>query len=557
MGVGDGMGEIFVSYKRENRQSVEPLVRGLKNHGLSVWWDAEIEGGSRWRQEILEKLEMADVVVVVWSKESAGKLGEFVQDEAGHAKARGTYLPVTIDGTEPPLGFRQVQVLPLIDWQGDEDEVQFKALLRVLRAKFEPRAIGVKVPQSEIMQHKPFMPSDHSDRPSIAVLPFRHPPNDDDQAYFAEGMAEDIIAGLSRSRLLRVTSRQSSLSYDAETVSTAQVCADLAVRYLVRGQIRRMGRKARVRVDLIDGDTDAVVWSGHQDRPIDEIFELQDSITNGIVGTIEPALLDLEQHRAARRTQNLRHWDLFIRGRYHYWRGTFEHFRKAEEILLKALQIDPHDAPTLVLLALSQLGDIWGGRTKNFGETIKRAHDYAVRAVASDPRDATTHYALGIVLSLVGQFDQGMAEQRRSLDLNPGNAHALGELGRLLAFRGDPDESLKTSAEALTTSPNDPHDWLWLRSMSIAALRAARPEEALIYAQDALTRRPDFFFLHLQLAACSQRVGDHASARIACAKGIEMNDHYSLAALEWGHPYGKKSDLENFVGALREAGWNG
>ncbi|WP_336987092.1 TIR domain-containing protein [Altererythrobacter aquiaggeris] len=551
------MSEIFVSYKRENRPVVEHLVCGLKNHGLNVWWDAEIEGGSRWRQEILDKLEMAAVVIVVWSKESAGQLGEFVQDEAAHAKARGTYLPVSIDGTDPPLGFRQVQVLPLIDWQGGEDENQFKALLRALRARFEPRAKTVRSAEPDPVPHKPFMFSDHSDRPSIAVLPFRHPPNDADQAYFAEGMAEDIIAGLSRSRLLRVTSRQSSLSYDAETVSTAQACADLSVRYLVRGQIRRMGSKARVRADLIDGDTDEVVWSGHQDRPIDEIFELQDSITNGIVGTIEPALLDLEQNRAARGSQDLRHWDLFIRGRYHYWRATFEHFRKAEEILLKALKLDPHDAPTLVLLALSQLGDIWGGRTKNFVETVKRANDYATRAVAADPRDATTHYALGIVLSLMGRFDQGMAEQRRSLDLNQGNAQALGELGRLLAFRGDPDEALEVNAEALSLSPNDPHDWLWLRSMSVAALRAGRPEEALRHARDALTRRPDFFFLHLQLAACSQRAGDNASARAACARGVELNDKYSLAALEWGHPYSERDDLEDFVGALREAGWTG
>ena len=92
------------------------------------------------------------------------------------------------------------------------------------------------------------------DRPSIAVLPLRHPPGDDEQAYFAEGMAEDIIAGLSRSSLLRVTSRQSSLSYQAEGVTTAKVCTDMGVRYLLRGQIRKMGPNVRVRVDLIDGE---------------------------------------------------------------------------------------------------------------------------------------------------------------------------------------------------------------------------------------------------------------------------------------------------------------
>ena len=129
------------------------------------------------------------------------------------------------------------------------------------------------------------------DRPSIAVLAFRHPPGDDEQAYFAEGMAEDIIAGLSRSSLLRVTSRQSSLSYQADGAPTAKVCNDLGVRYLLRGQIRKMGPNVRVRVDLIDGESDQVVWSSGQDTPLEEIFTLQDSITNSIVATIEPALL--------------------------------------------------------------------------------------------------------------------------------------------------------------------------------------------------------------------------------------------------------------------------
>lgn len=549
--------DVFVSYKRENQERIEPLVRALQNQGLSLWWDVEIHAGARWRQTILEKLELARVVIVAWSQESAGHLGEFVQDEAAHAKARGVYLPISIDGTPPPLGFRQVQVLPLVQWAGDEDSTHFRALLRTVRAMLDQGARQADPSAFQSASPTSLKTSTVLDRPSIAVLPFRHPPGDDDQAYFAEGMAEDIIVGLSRSRLLRVTSRQSSLAYDAERSSTAQACADLSVRYLVRGQIRRMGGKVRVRVELIDGDSDEVAWAGHQDRPLAEIFDLQDSITNGIVGTIEPALLCREQDLAVRRPQSVKHWDLFIRGRYHFWRSTYEHFQQAEEQLLKALELEPDDAPTLVLLAMTQLGDIWGGRTSDFQQTIKRAHHYAVRAVAADPRDATTHYALGIVLTLFGQFDQAMAEQRRSLDLSPGNAQALGELGRLLAFRGNAEEALALNAEALSLSPTDPHDWLWLRSMSIAALRLGHPDEALTHAQNALTRRPDFFFLHLQAAVCWQKIDDHQAARAACAHGMKMNEHYSLSALKWGHPFVDDHDLDDFVATLRSAGWTG
>ena len=395
------------------------------------------------------------------------------------------------------------------------------------------------------------------DRPAIAVLPFRHPPGDEEQAYFAEGMAEDIIAGLSRSSLLRVTSRQSSLSYQADGVTTAQVCADLGVRYLLRGQIRKMGPNVRVRVDLIDGESDQVIWSSGQDTPLEDIFTLQDSITNSIVATIEPALLNREQSIALKRPKTIQHWDLFIRGRYHYWKATPQDYDTAEELLLEALELEPEDSQTLVLLAANTLGNIWAGRIKNFMQDVGRAHDYATRAVAADPYSAATHSELGIVLTLTGQFDAALAEQRRALELNPGYAQSLAELGRLLAFRGDAEEALVKISEALAMSPTDPHDWLWLRSSAIAYLRLGRLEEAKQYAQDALTRRPDFFFLHLLLAVCHHRLGEEDAARSECAKAVELNPDYAEMALRHGHPFGDPTDLTEFIEHLRANGWNG
>ena len=395
------------------------------------------------------------------------------------------------------------------------------------------------------------------DRPSIAVLPLRHPPGDEEQAYFAEGMAEDIIAGLSRSSLLRVTSRQSSLSYQADVADTHTICEDLGVQYLLRGQIRKMGPDVRVRVDLIDGETDQVVWSSGQDTPLDEIFTLQDKITNSIVGTIEPALLSREQKIALKRPKTIQHWDLFIRGRYHYWKATPRDYDLAEKLLLEALELEPEDSQTLVLLAANTLGTIWAGRAKNFLQEIGRAHDFATRAVAADPYSAATHSELGIVLTLTGQFDAAMAEQRRALELNPGYAQSLAELGRLLAFRGDPEEALVKISDALAMSPTDPHDWLWLRSNAIACLRLGRLEEAKQHAQDALTRRPDFFFLHLLMAVCYHRLGERDAARAECARAVELNPDYAEMALKHGHPFADESELAEFISQLRENGWNG
>src|SRR6185295_17475852 len=113
------MSDVFVSYKAEDRPRVEPLVEALEAEGLSVWWDARVGGGEAWREAIAEQLDGAKCVIVIWSKRSTGPEGRFVRDEANHAQHRGTYLPVTIDKVQPPLGFGEMQALSLIGWKGD------------------------------------------------------------------------------------------------------------------------------------------------------------------------------------------------------------------------------------------------------------------------------------------------------------------------------------------------------------------------------------------------------------------------------------------------------
>ena len=396
-----------------------------------------------------------------------------------------------------------------------------------------------------------------SGKPGIAVLQFRHPPGDDDQTYFAEGMADDIIAGLARSRMMRVISRQSSLSYDAEGAATAQICADLGVRYLVRGQIRRLGPTMRVTADLIDGAQDQQIWSGRFDRPIVELFSVQDAITMEIVATLEPALLGREQQIAARSNHGLAHWDLLMRGRYHFWRATREDLAKATAVLETALALAPNDAPTLALLAMAELGEVWAGVRRDVLALLRKAYDYSVRAVSADPRDSGAHHALGIVLSFMGQTEQADAEQRLALELNPANAQARGELGRLLAFRGETAEAIACSDEAIGLSPTDPHDWLWRRSKAIACFCDVRASEAVIHALDACVRRPDYFFLHFLVAACHAAAGNAAAARAACAHGLAIHPRYSMKAMVIGHPFARPADLDRFAAALRSAGWGG
>ena len=128
------MTDIFISYKREDEARVAPIMEGLRGAGLSVWWDRDIAGGASWRQSIHEQLETARCVIVVWSETSVGPLGEFVQDEAGRAKARGVLLPVRIDHITEPLGFGEIQSLDLVDWRGNPKDLRFQNLIAAAKA---------------------------------------------------------------------------------------------------------------------------------------------------------------------------------------------------------------------------------------------------------------------------------------------------------------------------------------------------------------------------------------------------------------------------------------
>jgi TolB-like protein/Flp pilus assembly protein TadD len=394
------------------------------------------------------------------------------------------------------------------------------------------------------------------DRPTIAVLPFGFPPGDQEQAYFAEGVAEDIIAGLARSKLLIVMPRQSSLTFDARGLNTERICAALGVDYLVQGQVRRTATAVRVSADLINGRDDKIVWSARYDRPINDLFAVQDEITTAIVGTIEPALLGHEEARALRTTHNsLAHWDLLMRGRWHFWRSTIGDSRKAQALLTEALTLKPDDAPTLSLLAHCCLVEVWAGVAADPRQSIAEAHRYGLRAVHLDGSDAFAHFTLGVVLSTMGRPDQDMAEQRRALELNPNMPAASGEMGRLLAFAGQVEAALARCDRAINASPNDPHVWLWLFSKAIACFVAERYEEAATHVADACARRPDYFFLHFLQAACAGAVGRDAEARIAMEQGTALMPRYSLTALKLGHPFVNRDHLNRYVAALRAAGW--
>ena len=393
--------------------------------------------------------------------------------------------------------------------------------------------------------------------PGLAVLRFRQPERGGDEGDLAEGMAEEIIANLTRTPLLRTISPLSSLSYRPAAGGARQACEDLGVRYLVQGQIRCLAGELHLLLTLVAGQSDKTIWSARYRRPIGDLVAVQTELAVEIAGAIGPAILHHEQLEGRRTPPGRDFWNLLIRARFHIWKGKVDDLEQADALLLQALIEEPEDAAALSLLAMASLGQQWSGGCPDPAWFLQKADGYARRALAADNRSAMAFHVMGSVLAQQGAHEQALAAQLRSLELSPGNAQALGELARLMAFGGgDTGQVLSLADSALQLSPNDPHDWLWLWSKAIALFLADRPEQALGAARAAAARRPDYVFLQCIVAACAANAGDMATARSACARIKALSPDDSGREQRLGHPFVHGDDAQRFMAALALAGWD-
>ena len=392
---------------------------------------------------------------------------------------------------------------------------------------------------------------------SIAVLPFVNLSEDPEQEYFSDGLAEDIISKLSRSPWLFVIARNSSFAWRQPSPPAADVCRALGTRYLVTGTVRRSGAVVRITADLVDGHNNETLWSQRFDRPVTDLFEVQNQISTSIVSAVEPVYLRREELRTSQSdVPDMQYWELLMRARWHFWRTTRENIEAARACLAKALEARPDDPQCLALLSFTHMSRVWAGWAEDPQQEIFEAHRLALRAVSHDDTASYAHFTLGTALSCAGNLPQAIAELEHALVLYPQFAGAAGELGRLLAFSGRTGEAVEYVLQAMDASPHDPHLSLWVRTRAIACFVDGDYAAAVKYAYQATAKRPDWFFNYYLLAATQAAAGNLEEARKSLAQG--QRDHsYSLQVLRIGHPFVDESLFNRFVDKLREAGWTG
>jgi adenylate cyclase len=441
--------------------------------------------------------------------------------------------------------------VPVVDL-GEQALKNIVQPVRVYRLASGAQATGRRAAGTEAVP--PGLPL--PDRPSIAVLPFHNMSDDPEQEYFADGIAEDVITLLSKSRGLFVIARNSTFTYKGRAVDVKQVGRELGVRYVLEGSVRKAGERVRVTAQLIEAATGGHLWAERYDRDLTDIFAVQDEITASVSAAILPTVERSERERAARKPpDSLDAWECYHRGLWHYGQKGASGLVEAARLFERATRLDPDFATAQAALSLALAAQ--AVRFRPFGERwalTTRAAEHARHSVALDPGDAFGHSALALALMLMGRHEEAMAESDLAVSLDPNAARAYGYQGMTRAFGGRPHDAIEPTLTALRLSPFDPFKANWLNHLGRAYYLTGDYPAALATARQACHSYPDYQAVYLTLIAALGQTGRAAEAQRVMTEAVERFGAEFRVRFGRRPPDVRVEDHEDFVLGCRKAG---
>lgn len=393
-------------------------------------------------------------------------------------------------------------------------------------------------------------------KPSIAVLPFQNLSGDPEQAYFADGVVEEIITALSRVRWLFVIARNSSFTYRGHDVDLKQVGEELGVDYVLEGSLRKAGDRIRITGQLIEASTGAHLWAERFEGRLEDIFELQDEISASVAGAIAPQVELAEIERAKNKpTASLNAYDCYLRGLAHMHRGTHKAIEEALPLFQRSIELDPDFAAAHAMAAWSYFWRKVNGWSEDRARDIAEGERLARRAVELGRDDAVALTRGGHALAhLAGDLDSGIALLDRAVFLNPNLASAWFLGGFLRTWHGECEDAIEHFERAMRLSPVDPELYRMQAGIAMAHLFAGRIEAASAWAERSYSNLPSFLMVVALIAATRALGGRQEDARRAIEEMRKLDPALRVSNITDWLPIRREEHLSIFADGLRKAG---
>jgi TolB-like protein/class 3 adenylate cyclase len=394
-------------------------------------------------------------------------------------------------------------------------------------------------------------------RLSIAVLPFVNIGGDPEQDYFADGVTESLTTDLSRIRGLFVIARNSAFSYKGKSTDVRQVGRELNVRYALEGSVQRAGSRMRVNVQLIDAETGNHLWAERFDKPVADLFDMQDEIVSRLANTLSSQLIEAEARRSER-SLHPSSMDLNFQGRAWWHKGpTPEHMTQARGFFERALALDPENVEAMVGMASVDVAVGGALLTDDKMAFCSAAETNAIKALSLAPDHAEAHLALGVTYMFTNRAAQGIAECEQAFVLNPNIADVHSAIGFGKCLMGQAAETEGHILEALRHSPRDFGAFWWMFCVGRAKIQLGADAEAVAWFRRSIEANRNFPPAHFALAAALALIGAVNEGRTAAKAGLALNPGFTIGRFRVGASSDNPTylaGLERFCEGLRLAG---
>lgn len=592
---------VFFSYSRADQKFARPIIEILQRAGYSVWWDGLLGGGERYANTTATALANARAVVVLWSKTSLQS--HWVNDEAAEARDRRSLVPLSLDGSEPPLGFRQFQTIDVSKSKGHPGSPAMQQLLDAVAALHDRPAIPARPPARRVLIGRREMiaagvaavglggaawlwRSRLSGAPgapanTVAVLPFENISGSPAQDYFADGLSAEVRAALARNTGLRVIGQTSSNVFKARTEDAKTIAAKLGVAFLLDGNVRRAGNRVRVEAELIQGQSGFSNWTQTFDSAIDDIFAVQTEIAAAVTTALTREVAKSTPAAGPGGTTNVAAFEAYLQGRADFALAAGDETdRSALAHFDDAIALDPkfaaaHAARSRTLAAIANQQATGDGQKAFYDQAIAAARQavllapdladaqsalaYALISGRLDIRGARApydrSYALGrgdpdvlgryaLYCANTGRLEEAETAMRQATDLDPLNPRTYWNTGAIRFAAHRYGDAIPAMAHALALNPRMANVNGYIGYCLLLQGKLDEAEKAILKEKSPLTRLPG-------LAMVAQRRGNAAQAREFLAELVAKvgdNSLYQQAEVkaQWG-------DAKGAIALLRQA----